>query len=295
MNLRAVRWILALLPAFMVGAFESWRHTLYDFMPQWIGNSLAAGMAVAGSILYYKATWTLIERLQAEVQAQRAREQVLRERERIARDLHDSISQALFFCNVELQSLQRHLEAKDIDRARRAAEEVRTGIAAAYEQVRHTIFDLRLMPETTSPGDTAPLGPTLEALLGEFSRQTGIVSTLDARDPVPLPRGTLGEVLRIVRETLWNVRKHAAASRVSVVLESRDGHLHLALKDDGTGFDPSRVKPGFGIQTMKERASLLGGTLEVASEPGRGTEVRLRIPLSGGVRGHADGAHPDRR
>lgn len=293
-NLRAVRWILALLPAFMVGAFEWWRHTLHDYMPQWIGNSLAAGMAVLGSVLYYKATWKVIERLQAEVQAQRARESVLRERERIARDLHDSISQALFFCNVELQSLERHLEAGDGEAARTAAREVRRAVAEAYEQVRRTIFDLRLIPETVPSEGVAPLRPTLHELLGEFTRQTGIAAELTGTDPVALPARARAEILRIVREALWNVRKHAGASRVAVALGCRDGRVYLSLADDGTGFDPEDRRPGFGIQSMRERAHLLGGSLEVRSEPGCGTRVQLVIPASGGSEGHGDGTDADR-
>ena len=85
-------------------------------------------------------------------------------------------------------------------------------------------------------------------------------------------------LLMIAREALHNVVRHSDAHRVDVVLEHGGGQLTLLIKDDGRGFEPSRPRPGhFGLQSMRERAAAVGGTLDLISGPGRGTEVRVRV------------------
>jgi two-component system sensor histidine kinase UhpB len=85
--------------------------------------------------------------------------------------------------------------------------------------------------------------------------------------------------MRVVGEALNNVRKHAAARRVLVRMEQRANSIALSVRDDGVGFDPGQTSDGFGRQSMHERAQSIGARLSIASTPGRGTTVRLRVPL----------------
>ena len=94
---------------------------------------------------------------------------------------------------------------------------------------------------------------------------------------------TPAEVLRIVQEALTNVRKHAEANRVEVAFGARNGTLEILVKDDGKGFNPLAIKrgewPHLGLQTMQERAEAIGGTFEIDSSPGKGTTVRVTLPI----------------
>ncbi|MGZ4152175.1 MAG: sensor histidine kinase, partial [Actinomycetota bacterium] len=91
------------------------------------------------------------------------------------------------------------------------------------------------------------------------------------------------QVLRVAQEALSNARRHAGADRVRVRLAQCDGHLELCIADDGRGFDPAGVgASGFGLRTMQERVSALGGTFALVSAPGAGTQVTVRVPLNGG-------------
>ena len=105
--------------------------------------------------------------------------------------------------------------------------------------------------------------------------------------PAPLDEGAT-ELLRIVQEALTNARKHSGAENVRVELKAEGDDLVVEVEDDGQGFEPDTISAGVGLRSMRERAAVLGGKLEVESEPGRGTRVRLRTPLrkaGGGGRG----------
>ena len=97
--------------------------------------------------------------------------------------------------------------------------------------------------------------------------------------PPELPDGADVELLRVLQEALANVRRHSAALRVEVILSAQRRRMRAEVADDGRGFDPASVREGLGISGMRERASALGGRLEIESEPGKGTSVGVEIPL----------------
>ena len=100
-----------------------------------------------------------------------------------------------------------------------------------------------------------------------------------------VPLGETGtQASRIIQESLTNARRHSGAKRISVVLKMDEGDLLVEVSDNGRGFGPE-TPPGVGLSSMRERAALIGGELEMESEPGRGTDVRLRVPLPQGVLG----------
>jgi len=138
--------------------------------------------------------------------------------------------------------------------------------------MRRLVADLR--PVVLDGG----VGVALEWLAAEFSRDTGVPSEV-AIDPgcrELTPEVTI-VVFRIAQEALNNVRRHAQAHRVTLALQPMGERWQLSIVDDGAGFDPGQRRNGYGLLGMEERANLVGGSLEVRSLPGEGTEVRLTI------------------
>jgi two-component system nitrate/nitrite sensor histidine kinase NarX len=203
---------------------------------------------------------------------------IVAERERIARELHDSIAQVLGVIHLRLRSLEPEVQdvpgngvATEIGDLAEIADE-------AYKDVREAILGLR---ESITSADG------LEGALGEYlrkySRQTGIVATLHCNGSAHralTPRSEV-QLLRVVQEALTNVRKHAGARHATVSLSADGGAVTLTVADDGSGFDPGRLEEaldhGFGLGSMRERVELIGGTLAVHTAPGQGTRVEVRL------------------
>jgi two-component system, NarL family, sensor histidine kinase UhpB len=130
--------------------------------------------------------------------------------------------------------------------------------------------------------DDLGLIPAAEWLAQNFSERTGIPCKLQIRPPdLELAEPHASALYRILQESLTNVARHAKASRVDVTLEQINGTLKLSVRDDGRGFSPgaARSQKTYGLLGLRERTVLLGGETSVASEPGRGTTVEVRIPL----------------
>jgi NarL family two-component system sensor histidine kinase YdfH len=118
--------------------------------------------------------------------------------------------------------------------------------------------------------------------IARFTQATGIPCALELAVPAPLPEAVREHALRGVADGLSNVARHARARQAWVCLAQRDNALEVAVRDDGAGFDPEAVPAGhYGLLGLRERARLAGGTLEVASAPGAGTRVTLRVPMGG--------------
>jgi two-component system nitrate/nitrite sensor histidine kinase NarX len=203
---------------------------------------------------------------------------IVAERDRIARELHDSIAQVLGVIHLRLRSLEPEVRnvpgngvATEIADLAEIADE-------AYKDVREAILGLR-ESITSAEGLEGALGEYLR----KYSRQTGIKTTLrcdDAARRALTPRSEV-QLLRVVQEALTNVRKHAAAQNAAVSLSADDGVVTLAVVDDGSGFDPSRLEEafdhGFGLASMRERVEQIGGTLGVHTAPGTGTRVVVQL------------------
>ena len=213
------------------------------------------------------------------------------ERGLLARELHDSIAQSLAFLNLQVQMLRRALpgapaaspaqaeaEAAAAAEAKEILDEIQAGVQESYADVRELLVHFRT---PTSEGDVEH---GVRTLLARFERQTGIPATFKATgSALPLAPDDQLQVMHILQEALSNVRKHAAASSVQVELE-RSGGYRFVVRDDGRGFDAARMptesSDHVGLRIMRERAQRIGGTLDVASTPGRGTEVVLRLPVA---------------
>ncbi len=206
----------------------------------------------------------------------------LQERERIAREMHDGLAQAAGYLHLRLKTLENRLEGGGQAPDSAELAEMRIATAKAYEDIRQSIFGLRTV---VSRG----LGfiPILTEYLHEFSQKSGIQVELQSEDKRATRFSPEAEIqlIRVIQEALTNVWKHASA-RHAWVRFALDGEIgRVTIADDGTGFSVEDLagheRQRFGLQTMRERAEGLGGTLEIRSTPGKGTEVVARIRVAG--------------
>jgi signal transduction histidine kinase len=211
---------------------------------------------------------------------ERSRElSILSERNRLALELHDVVSQKLFSLNLAAESAATLLD-RGPEQARPQLERVRDLAREALAELRSLIFGLR-------PAELERDG--LEGVLRKeanmLQRVHGVTVTLDADgSSPPLEPACAGEILRIVEEALHNAVRHAEARTVTVRLHGVEHALSVEVADDGVGFDPTDPdlrSRHLGLTSMEERARELGGRLAVSASPGRGTVVSLEVPVDG--------------
>jgi signal transduction histidine kinase len=200
---------------------------------------------------------------------------VLEERQRMARELHDSVSQALFGIGLGAETALALLErdpAQVADSLRYVRELANTGLA----EMRALIFELR--PESLEQeGLIQAVEKQAAALSARY--HVAVKTDLGTEPAAPLP--VKEALFRIAQEALHNAVKHANPSMIRLQLERRAGAIHLDVSDDGTGFDATASFPGhLGLKSMPERAQQLGGQFTITSTPGAGTRVHASIPIS---------------
>lgn len=205
------------------------------------------------------------------------------ERRRFARDIHDGPAQAFANAIIGLEFVERAIRVggeNPQERALNEIERIKGSLREGLTEIRRFIFDLR----PTMLQDRG-LIPTLEHYIGTY--QSIFPMAVELTIQPDLPRLTNEQELacfRTIQESIQNASKHARASRVDVaILQSTDGAVEICIQDDGRGFNPERViehaMGGAGLKGMRERAELLGGVLDIASAPGEGTRIALRVPI----------------
>ncbi|PYQ60944.1 MAG: histidine kinase [Acidobacteria bacterium] len=181
---------------------------------------------------------------------------VTQERLRIAHEMHDGVAQVLGYVNTKVQAATEYIRHGKNDEASGQLRELATAAREAYGDVR---------------------------FVTRWKEQSGISTQLTIDPVLSVPAGTELQLVRIVQESLTNVRKHAKATNTTIDVRRTGGNLLMTIADDGVGFVPgARVRsdfPKFGLATMRERAESIGATLTVDSAPGEGTRVRLEVPL----------------
>jgi two-component system sensor histidine kinase UhpB len=209
-----------------------------------------------------------VRRLEAE--AHRAEEE---ERRRIGRELHDETAQSLLCLRLQLEMMERH-----------APEALASGLRAAREVTEAAIAEVRRIVAALSPSVLERLGlaAALRQLAARFRKtHPGALRVRLGALPGPLPRQVEEVVYRVAQESLQNVARHSGAGRVMLSLRTSDRSIRLGVADNGAGFcaDLARKEPmSFGLAGMRERAALIGGTLDVRSAPGKGVRVLLELP-----------------
>jgi signal transduction histidine kinase len=206
---------------------------------------------------------------------ERSRElSIIEERNRLARELHDNVTQRLFGVGLAVESAGTLL-ARDPGAAAEELDRVRELARGAMEELRAVVFELR--PASL---EAEGLATVLRKHVDVLRRVSGRPIELSVGDPPRLPGDSAAQVFRIAQEALQNALRHAEAEHIEVRLEGANGGLVLSVADDGRGFDPlRRAVRGrrLGLTSMEERAEELGGTLEIESGEGEGTRVRLEV------------------
>ncbi|MGO9937894.1 MAG: two-component regulator propeller domain-containing protein [Terracidiphilus sp.] len=209
--------------------------------------------------------------------AEREFKAVLGERNRIAREIHDTLAQGYVGISVQLEVLAELLRLKKVDAATKQLDTTRTHVREGLAEARQSIWALRSQDsgEKTLP---VRLRRVTEGAGGRgFEAKFSVFGAYR-----PLPPGKEREILRVAQEAIHNVEKHAGAQQLSVRLDYGPAEIALEVRDDGRGFttgEDTAAAPGhYGFTGMRERAAAIGGTLEVTSEPGKGTSVRLHAP-----------------
>jgi signal transduction histidine kinase len=208
----------------------------------------------------------------ARVQGEVERLVVLEDRERIAKELHDGVIQALFAVGMGLQGTA--LMSGDA--------ELSTRIEGAVGELDRVIRDLRNYIFGLRPGILADreLGKALRSLVDEFQSKSGVVTIIELDESVAAELASkASDVVQLTREALSNVGRHAEAATCRVSLVQRDGLAVLEVDDDGTGFDTATVRRGEGLANLEQRAESLGGKASIESVPTQGTTIRIQLPL----------------
>lgn len=215
--------------------------------------------------------------------AQRVLESLEAERERLYRDVHDGPAQVLANAIFEVDYLERIAERAPAELRQTLRSELGTlrgQFRASLDSVRAMIYDLR-PPELTELG----LADAMRNYASEWETRCGIKvsSKLDTGETALSPQQELA-VYRVLQEALQNVHKHAQAAAVGIVWQRSAGNWVLHVTDDGIGFDlvkAARRAKSVGLLSMRERASLIGGSLQIQSSPGKGSAVTLQLPTEG--------------
>jgi len=263
----------------------------YCALPLRRGNESVGVLAVASrdpEALCSSAELTLLqgigEQLAVAIENARLHERVLdvvviEERERISRELHDSLGQVLGYINTQALAIRKLLVSGRVTEAQAETIAIEETARWLYTDVREAILELR-----TSPIAEGGLIPSLRAHVRRYAELTGIdanVEVTESQIPAVLSASSEIQLLRIVQEALTNVRKHSTAKRATVTVEVTADALAVTVDDDGRGFDPERATPTgwphFGLQTMRERAEAIGGRFDIRSRPGVGTRVEVVV------------------
>jgi two-component system nitrate/nitrite sensor histidine kinase NarX len=200
---------------------------------------------------------------------------IVQERTRLAREIHDGLAQTLGFLKLKVAQMKTYLRDGEIETARQTVDACYETLADAYQDARHAIDGLRILPSEEG------LAGWLRQTAREFEEMSGIpVVVLDPVASLDLPPEIHVQLIRIVQEALSNVRKHANAGSVQISCQEYAGEVVLEVRDDGLGFSPQDV-PGpsqHGLRGMRERAELIGADFQVVSLPERGTTIRISLP-----------------
>jgi signal transduction histidine kinase len=204
---------------------------------------------------------------------------IVEERLRISREMHDGIAQVLAYVSTKAQAAREYLVRGKGEQALEQIEQLAAAGRDVYTEVRESILALRLQP-----GPNRRLKEALEEFADLWERRGGTRATVTIDDGIDLTPKAQLQLSRIVQEALSNIRKHARANRAQVEIVQQNGEVVATVVDDGRGFDASlldaKSTTRFGLSVMRERAEDIGGTFSIETEPGKGTRIRVTVPLA---------------
>lgn len=219
--------------------------------------------------------------LQAQLVTQAREAGILEERQRLAREIHDTLAQGLTGIITQLGAFQ---QANDLDRRQRHFDNALRLARESLAEARRSVHALR-----PGPLAGAPLPQALEEVAREWSQIHGVNTEITITgDPVELSAEVEDALLRTAQEALANIAKHARATRTGITLSYMDDMVALDIRDDGVGFQLIDQREdggeGFGMDSMRQRLLQVNGSIEIESEPGNGTAISARVPTAAGVK-----------
>jgi NarL family two-component system sensor histidine kinase YdfH len=198
---------------------------------------------------------------------------IANERQRMARELHDTLSQGLTGIILQLEAVEAHLDNDRVEKAR-------TIVSNAMLQARSTLADARSAIDDLRGAQPENLESALRLEVSRFQNATDIACDLEMMDIPELQERIIETVIRNVAEGLTNIGRYAQAQKVVIDVSSEQDVLLVTVQDDGQGFDPDAIPSGhYGLLGIRERMRLLGGSLEIQSSKGSGTRLEMRFPL----------------
>jgi two-component system NarL family sensor kinase len=215
----------------------------------------------------------------AQLFAQSVQMGAVEERNRLAREIHDTLAQAFAGITLQLETADALLETQP-QSARQAVRKAMALSRASLEDARRSVLDLR-----AAPLERRTLAEALEKLVKQHAVEMNLQARYEAvGGDQPLPVRVEAAVYRMVQEALMNVVRHSEAEHLTVRYTATPDHISLLIEDDGMGFNTDEIpRDRFGLVGMNERARLLGGSLNVDSQPGCGTVIEIDIPLETGT------------
>lgn len=236
---------------------------------------------LAGRLARIRSKWeeqvTSLQRLSndnAELASQARFTAIVEERQRLARELHDAVSQQLFAISMTATALSRTLD-KDPEKAKHQIVLIEEMASVAQSEMRALLLHLRPVHL-----EGKRLTDGLRDLVQELESRVQIAISTDFDEDISLPKGIENHLFRIVQEALSNTLRHARASKLALTLKKIGETVYMTIRDNGIGFDPNEQKQAsYGLKTMQERANELGGSLDIVSAPGKGTRIDIRIPI----------------
>ncbi len=232
------------------------------------------------------------ERLTVDVREQalqQAREAAaLAERNRIARELHDSIKQHIFGINASAAAARAYWQRENLERARASIEDIERSAQGAQVEMQALLQQLR-----PAPMENTSLLEALHIQAQALGFRTGAQVQVDLAalpDDDRLLPGTQEAIFRLVQEVFANIARHARARTIWLTLRTVGQELCITVRDDGQGFDPAHARSGMGLANLRERTRALQGSVEISSQPGQGTTVLITIPLLEALRSPAEEA-----
>ncbi len=212
----------------------------------------------------------------AELTAKARMSAVVEERQRLARELHDAVSQQLFAISMTATAVGRTMD-HDFERARRQVELIEEMASAAQSEMRALLLHLRPVHL-----EGKRLAQAIPELVEEMKAKVPVDIAVDLEEDLPLNKGVENHLFRIVQEAISNTLRHSKATKMDIVLQRRGDTVRLGIRDNGIGFDTQtqiKKQASYGMTNMEERVNELGGSLNIASAPGKGTRIEIRVPL----------------
>lgn len=288
-----------------VGILEDWRRSLMatifylclivvtlSLISDWHSSLIVVGTILPMLIFVFVYVVLFVRQSQARSEAQRLLQELetahrqlaeyaqqvenltlTTERQRMARELHDTLAQGLAGLVLQLEALEANLERGHTKQAAHIADQAKTRARSTLADARRAIDDLRAV------GTESPIAAVTREV-ERFAAATSIPCTTNLPSTLTLTPAQGEHMLRCISEGLLNVARHAQASQAWVSIVPCDGYLRIEVRDNGHGFDPATIPTGhYGLVGLRERARLAGGALHITSQPEQGTSIEMVMPL----------------